>query len=507
MEGTALLQLPEGMQLDHIEITEQGLTIEVYATSPTSACPLCSQISSSIHCHYRRTLRDVPCAGRRVQLLLTVRKFTCRNPLCERKVFAERLLDFVEPFARTTVRFCQQITSIGLFTCGKGGARLASRLGIQTSRQTILRRIMDLPDVSTGSILFLGIDDFSFRRGYRFGTILVNLESHTVADLLPDREADTSAAWMKQHPDLTVVSRDRGSNYARAASAGAPQALQCADRFHLVKNLTEATQLLLTRCLADIIQAYQTEVSDQGEHALQVISLEAWRPKEPAQVEKIRLARRAKRLDRYEQVVSCHEQGMTPKEIAQQLNLSDRTVQRWLAAGVFPEAKKRRKRRNSFEQFAAYVFKRWREGERNGMVLRRELMARGATFSERTLYRYLEMLKQIEVKVASLHRLQKFTANTAVWLFVQHPNKLDELEREALAAFCQVSLTLSRAYDLIQDFLSMVHRREGARLDTWLAQMAESGIAELQSFATGVEKDKEAVRAGLTWSINNGRVA
>src|SRR6266568_1338096 len=220
MEETALLQLPEGMRLDQIQITENGLVIEVVATHPTSRCPGCSEPSSSIHCHYHRTLRDVPCAGRRVQLLLTVRKFTCRNPYCERKVFAERLPDFVEPWARMTIRFCQQITSIGLSTCGKGGAKLAARLGIQTSRQTILRRIMDLPNILTGSVLFLGIDDFSFRYGYRFGTILVNLESRRVIDLLPDRQAETSAAWMRQHPDIFVISRDRGSEYASVQIEG-----------------------------------------------------------------------------------------------------------------------------------------------------------------------------------------------------------------------------------------------------------------------------------------------
>jgi transposase len=206
MEETSLLDLPEGMKIEQIQITATGLLIQVAATTPTSRCPLCSEPSSSIHCHYHRTLRDVPCAGRHVQLLLTVRKFTCRNPYCEQKVFAERLPDFVEPWARTTLRFCQQITSIGLATCGKGGTRLAARLGIQTSRQTILRRILALPEVATASVLFLGIDDFAFRRGYRFGTILVNLESHTVVDLLLDRQAETVAAWMYQQPDIFVVS-------------------------------------------------------------------------------------------------------------------------------------------------------------------------------------------------------------------------------------------------------------------------------------------------------------
>jgi transposase len=228
MEGTPLLSLPEGMLVEQIQITENGLVIAVVATHPTSCCPLCSEMSSSIQSHYRRVLRDVPCAGRRVQLLLTVRKFYCRNPLCQRKVFTERLPTFVEPWARTTIRFCQQLTSIGLATCGKGGARLASRLGIQTSRQTILRRILDLPNVSTGSILFLGIDDFAFRRGYQFGTILVNLESHKVVDLLPGREAETSAAWMGQQPDLMVVIVEVGMPKPRRLALHKPLSVRIA---------------------------------------------------------------------------------------------------------------------------------------------------------------------------------------------------------------------------------------------------------------------------------------
>jgi transposase len=201
-------------------------------------------------------------------------------------------------------------------------------------------------------VLFLGVDDFSFRRGYRFGTILVNLESHRVVDLLPDREAETGAAWMRQHPDLMVVSRDGSSQYAKAAPLGAPQALQCSDKVHLVKNLSEAAQLLLARCHAELVAASKKEEPSQHEQNHPVISIDEWRPKEPAQVEKARLARRAGRNARYEQVVELAEQGMTAKARARRLDLSDRTVQRWLAAGTFPEAKKRRKRQSCFDEFA-----------------------------------------------------------------------------------------------------------------------------------------------------------
>ena len=259
MERTPLLPLPEGMLIDQIQEGETSLIIEVMARQETSCCPLCSQVSSSIHSHYHRTLADVPCGGRQIRLSLSVRKFFCRNPLCMRKVFTERLPTFVEPWARMTIRLCQSLQSIGLATCGKGGSRLAARLAIQSTRQTILRRIMDLPSPSKSFVQLLGIDDFSFRRGFRFGTILVNLETHRIIDLLPDRLSDTSADWMKQHPEITLVSRDGSSTYASAASEGAPQALQCSDRFHLCKNLTEATQLLLARCQAEMLAASTTE--------------------------------------------------------------------------------------------------------------------------------------------------------------------------------------------------------------------------------------------------------
>ncbi len=507
MEGTPLLLLPQGMLIDQIQITKTGLAITVIATHPASCCPLCSEVSSSLHSHYQRTLSDVPCGGRQVQLCLTVRRFYCHNSLCERKVFTERMPQFVEPWARMTTRLCEALQSIGLATCGKGGARLAARLGMQTSRNTILRCIIELPDPAARSVVFLGIDDFSFRRGYRFGTILVNLESHRVVDLLPDRQAETAAQWMRQQPDLAVVSRDRGGEYASAATQGAPQAIQCADRFHVVKNLTEAVQVLLARCQAEILAEKKRDEPCQQEQNRPIISLQEGRPPEPAHVEKVRLARRTGRYARYQQVVELRQQGMKPQDIARQLGLSDRTVHRWLAAGAFPEAQNRRKRQSSFDAFAPYVLKRWQDGERNGLALWREIKAQGYTGTERSVYRHLETLKQAEVR-ASLNpaRIQKYSVNTAIWLFVRDPNKLDEIEREDLAAFCQASAPLKKAYDLLQDFLSMVHKREGQWLDAWLVKVAESGLPELQSFAAGVEKDKDAVKAGLTWPINNGMV-
>jgi len=161
-----------------------------------------------------------------------------------------------------------------------------------------------------------------------------------VIDLLPDRRAESAAHWMRQRPEITVVSRDRGSEYASAASAGAPQAVQIADRFHICKNLTEATQLLLARCQAEIVAVSQTQEPRQVKQAKPQISIQEWRPKEPAHVEKVRLARRAGRHVRYQQIMELGEQGMKPKEIAKLLDISQRTIQRWLASETFDSRQK-----------------------------------------------------------------------------------------------------------------------------------------------------------------------
>lgn len=255
MEGSPLLSLPDGLRITGIQEEAPVLTISVASTRPCSCCPVCAHSSSAVHGHYTRTVRDVPCGGRRIVLRLAVRKFFCRNPDCRRKIFAERLSTFVEPWAQMTVRLNRVLQMIGLATSGSLGARLAEHLGIHVSWMTIVRRIMALPTPPTGKVTLLGIDDWSFRRGRKFGTILVDLTTHTIVDLLPERNAETAAAWMGLHPEIEVVSRDRGEEYAAAARLGAPQAKQVADRFHLCQNVTEVVEEILARSRADMRKA------------------------------------------------------------------------------------------------------------------------------------------------------------------------------------------------------------------------------------------------------------
>ena len=351
MSFSSLLGLPAGLQVLSFDLVNKVLIIQVASTACESACPGCQCHTSRIHSHYTRKAADVACGGRQVRLILHVRKFFCTNRDCPRKIFTERLTAFLEPWARVTTRLSQEIEAIGLATCG----RLGSRLSIGTSRTSILRRVMKLAVKTTDKVVHLGIDDFSLHRGRTFGTVLVDLQRHHILDLLPDRQKETAAAWMKTHPEM---SRDRSSEYASAVSAGAPQAMQVADRFHVAKNLSEAVQQLLARVLLESKTASQgAEAATQAKGA-SLLPLEEWRPAQEESVKQTIAIRRAERQERYQQVLALSEQGLTSPEIAGRLGMKARTVREWLHKGVAPDTRPRRKYRSEFDPYAPYVLKR-----------------------------------------------------------------------------------------------------------------------------------------------------
>lgn len=254
MERSALLPLPQGLRITDVCQEETSLLITVLSERTSACCLLCRCVSDAVHSRYHRRLKDVPCGGKAICLQLTVHKFFCHNPECSRRVFTERFPTFVEPWAQMTLRLSAALQAIGFSTSGSLGARLAARLGIVTSWMTILRRMMALPVPPPGAVTALDIDDFSFKRGRKFGTILVNLVRHVVIDLLAERSSQSAADWMRKHPEIDYVSRDRGKDYAQGASDGAPQAVQVSDRFHLMKNFVEAVEAEVSRCYKQLRQ-------------------------------------------------------------------------------------------------------------------------------------------------------------------------------------------------------------------------------------------------------------
>ena len=234
MLPNALINLP-GFKISHAHLENNVWHASLTSTGSSCRCPSCGSSSSSVHSHYARTVADLPVGGVPIILELHVRRFRCRDPGCSQRIFCERF-DDPRLYARRTRRQHEALGQLGVELGGRAGVRVAYKLGITVGRTTVLNAVRAAPMPEPDPPRVIGVDDFAFKRRHTYGTVIVNLETHRVLDLLPDRKPDTLAAWLKAHRSVNIVARDRSKEYAQGITQGAPQAQQVVDRWHLLKT-------------------------------------------------------------------------------------------------------------------------------------------------------------------------------------------------------------------------------------------------------------------------------
>src|SRR5579883_2657061 len=479
-----------GFEVQQITKVETMLTITARALTKTRVCPSCSEETSRIHSDYQRHPQDLPISGLQVQLILRVRRFRCLNSQCARQTFAERLPE-LPVAARQTGRLGIIVESIAVVLSGQAGSRLAEQLAMPVSADTLLRRAKKKsPALPTPRVL--GVDDFAFRRGHTYGTILVNLETHRPVDLLEDRSAASLAQWLRQHPGVEIISRDRSKDYQRGATDGAPAAQQVIDRWHLLKNLREAIERFLSHT------QMPTEISEDDRL---IISPRQKR----TGGERVRAeGSRQRRLELY-------QQGGTLLGIARQLHLGHRRVRHFVRSPHFPEWGKPARTKSAIDPYRTYLQERWQQGCQETGPLWQELQARGFTGSRMMVYRWIQVQRE---KPASTPVLMQEQANRTsqsiaprhlAWLFLRDPEHLEPQDKQTLSLI-RKSQQIEMAYGLAQHVVTLLKARNAQPPDTWLWDCRQSGISDLVTFAQGLEKEGSALHAAFTLPYSNGPV-
>lgn len=520
MPPDSLFDLP-GFEITSTSSTPGLLTIAARALSPTSFCPTCGTSSERIHSYYTRTPRDLPVATSAVRLVLQVRRFRCLQPVCPRKTFAERIPALVPTAAQRTTRMTQSLARVGVALGGEAGARLSRHLALPTSPDTLLRIVRSLEDPFVVAPRVLGVDDWAMRRGQRYGTILVDLERRRPIDLLPDRTAETFAAWLEAHPGSALISRDRSGEYARGALLGAPEARHILDRWHLVHNLRENIERLLSRVRRrlGLLPAPPTV----SEAAVSVFERETRRS---TTEQAARQERRADRLHRYDTIHALAAQGYSTRHIARELKLSRSTVIHDLRHAEFPE-RARSRRPSKLDPYAAYLQERWDAGCHNGAQLWREIQERGFSGTRRLVSNWVVLRRErllgqhsgrgrravLPEQLSGASQSQRATVSAPelpspaqlVWLLLKDGGALTIAEQLILTRLQQDS-EVETAYQLAQRFCQLIRARKPERFEQWLTDAKESRVPELRSFATTLARERDGVLAALELPYSNGPV-
>ena len=499
-----------GFVVEHVSTDPPTLRINARASTPEAVCPDCHAPSARVHSRYTRRLRDLPIAEPPVHLRLHVRRFRCPAPTCPRQTFAERLPALAPWHAQRTGRLTETIRVLGGEAGGEAGARMATRLRMPLSSDTVLRILRRTPAPTQAAPRVLGIDDFALRKGRVYGTILVALEQQQPIDLLPERTAETVATWLRDQPGVEVIARDRASDYARGATAGAPNAVQVADRFHLLCNLREALTRYLQRitpALRGVLARELTPAPSPSPAPYETPPSARPLPRygRPARLQQEQQARHAARLHRYEQVKTRFAQGHSLRQIAAVCGLDTKTVRSWVRSETLPPEQRGYRGPAKIDAYIPYLRTRLAEGCTNQSRLWREIRQRGFTGTRSLVAKWMHAHGHAHGGPQSPAHPRVPAARQLAWLVLEAEEQRTP-DAHALWERLQQHEELREVAGRIRQGTMMIRQQQGDLLDAWLQACQASASVELRNCAEWLRRDYAAVKAALALPWSTGPV-
>ena len=450
-------------------------------------------VSERLHSRYRRLLSDLPWQGRPVTLHVHARRFRCLNLTCSRQTFAERLSGTAPAAARRTERLGDLQGHLGLALGGEAGKRLAERLAMPISADTLLRmtRTAGTGNEPPPTPRVLAVDDWAWRRGRCFGTVLVDLERNTVVDLLPDRQAETLADWLRQHPGVEIVARDRAGAYADGVRQGAPDAVQVTDRWHLLRNLGDAVRAAVERQHATIRRAAK-QVGELG--PMPAVAASAPNSPKPTAAVRRSHASLARRQARYEEIARLHAAGASISRIAAQLGADRKTIRVWLQAGG-PSLWRKPPRAGVLAPHLGRLEQRWAEGCRNAALLWRELVGLGFAGRYGTVRSWAGQRRKADPEVTTgVASGQPPSSRRLARMLMTDTDTLPEAEQAFISALLAQAPELANGIAIAKRLNLLLRRKSQESLAAVLADAAGTPLAE---FAASLRHDFAAVQAAL----------
>ncbi|TCN28830.1 transposase, partial [Shinella granuli] len=495
-----------GVNVLGISLEPDGNWVVSASAKPVGICPDCGIRSRYRHGWRKRTLQDLPVQGQVVKIKLALNRWQCRHRNCRRRTFTDQLPEIASPYSRRTARMAVIVSLVGHSMGGRPGEHLMRRLGMPASDDTILRQLKRNAPSSTQdrNIRVVGIDDWSWRRSTRYGTIMVDLERQTVVDVLDDRSVESSKAWLQERPSIEIVSRDRCGLYAQAAREGAPQAKQVADRFHLVQNFRAVIKEQMSLC---------------GHANVRPILSEDAIASTAAQHRRARLAHRQSRQDIFEMLHALRQQGLTYSEIARRTGYERRSVANWLTSNAPRDRKRAALNPTSPLYFEAFLAERWKDGNRLGRHLLHDLRNRGYTGSRSNLERLLKVWREAEnvrphasppeVKVLEPVRDPDtghvISSDVVAALCIKPRGLLTVPQARKVDALKQGSEPFRKMRGLAMRFNGLLRSRNPNALDKWIDDAIDTELTAIMRFASVLRRDIDAVKNAIELPWSNGQ--